>query len=232
MCILILCYNKKINEKTDKTWLMFKKHSIAINCKKIYENKIPEWIKQYVKSINYDINYKSCLMISESLGNDLTKISNEIQKLTISINSNNTIREEDVQKYIGINKDYNIFELVNAIGLKDAYKAQLIADYLYDKESKNMLAANNAIHNFFSKVLLLQYINKNKKYSETETVKKLKLPHAFFLKQYSAAAINYNSKKIINILEILFEYDKILKGASKIKNTKSLTKEIVYKILN
>ena len=54
-----------------------------------------------------------------------------------------------------------------------------------------MLAANNAIHNFFSKVLLLQYINKNKKYSETETVKKLKLPHAFFLKQYSAAAINY-----------------------------------------
>ena len=95
-----------------------------------------------------------------------------------------------------------------------------------------MIAANNALHDFFSKVLLLHHINKNKKYSEQETVRKLNLPHAFFLKQYSTAAINYNSKKIINILETLFEYDKILKGISETKNTKSLTKEIVYRILS
>ena len=231
-CVLVFSYNKKINERSDKNWKLFSKYGIAVNCKKIYDNKVPEWIKEYIKSINYEINYKSCLMISESLGNDLSKISNEIQKLIISIGERKKIEENDIQNYIGINKDYNVYELINAIGLKDAYKTYLISEYLYEKDSRNMLYANSSLHDFFTKVLLFQNLKRKKKYSENLIVSKLNLPHAFFLKQYSTAAINYNSKKIINILETIFEYERIIKGLSTTKNTKSLVKEVMYKILN
>ena len=94
--------------------------------KKLYDNQIVEWVQKYVHSLNLKIEPKAAALIPEFLGNDLSKVANELSKLAINTTAGKTITAEDIEKNIGISKDFNSFELTAALGKRDVLKANKI----------------------------------------------------------------------------------------------------------
>jgi DNA polymerase-3 subunit delta len=157
--LLVLCYKY---EKIDRRKSLFKnieKKGILFESARIYDNKIPDWIAEYVKKQNYSISAKACFLLAEFLGNDISKIVNEISKLVINIPEKQEITEDYVEKNIGISKDYNVFELQKALGKKDVLKANQIINYFAANPRENPLVkVIPLLFSYFSKVLVYHHL--------------------------------------------------------------------------
>jgi len=230
--ILVLCYKY---EKIDRRKTLFKnieKKGILFESAKIYDNKIPDWISSYVRKMNYSISPKACFLLAEFLGNDISKVVNEISKLIINLSEKQEITEDDVEKNIGISKDYNVFELQKALGQKDVLKANQIINYFAANPRENPLVKVLPIlFSFFSKILIYQSLPDK---SKNNVASALSI-NPFFVMDYQQAAANYSAKKIISIISLLREYDLKAKGVD--SNGTSfpdgeLMKELIFKILH
>jgi DNA polymerase-3 subunit delta len=230
--LLVLCYKY---EKIDRRKTIFKsieKKGILFESARIYDNKIPDWIAEYVKKHNYSISAKACFLLAEFLGNDTSKIVNEISKLIINIPEKQEITEEFVEKNIGISKDYNVFELQKALGKKDILKANQIINYFADNPRDNPLVkVIPLLFSYFSKILIFHHLPDK---SRNNVASALSI-NPFFVVDYQHAAANYNTNKLISIISILREYDLKAKGVD--SNSTSfpdgeLMKELVFKILH
>jgi UTP-glucose-1-phosphate uridylyltransferase len=108
------------------------KNAVIFNSEKIKDYKLAEWIAKFTNDQKIKINPKAVQMLADHLGNDLSRIVNELNKLAINKKNDVEITPDDVQQFIGISKDFNIFELQNAISAKDILKANKIIDYFGD----------------------------------------------------------------------------------------------------
>ena len=129
--ILVINYKYK---KLDKRKAFYKKLNstkdvVLFESQRFYDNQIPAWIENITKQLWYGINPVAARLLSDHLGNDLGKIYNEIEKLVINIEAGQSINENDIERNIGISKDFNVFEFQNALGTKNALKAQRIVQY-------------------------------------------------------------------------------------------------------
>jgi DNA polymerase-3 subunit delta len=229
--ILVINYKHKSLDKRKSFTKEVAQNGILFESKKIYENQIPDWIKKYTNSLKYKIDTKASFLLAEFLGNDLGKITNALEKLTINIPKEKTISPEDIERNIGISKDYNNFELQNALGKKDILKANQIINYFSTNEKNNPMVVTIALlHSYFSKVLKYYFI-KNKT-NEKVVASSLRI-NPFFVKDYKLAARNYNPKKLVEIIAMLREYDLRSKGFGD-AGTKhgDLLKELIFKILH
>ena len=198
--------------------------------KKLYENQIFAWINEYLRKKDYSITPKANLLLSQYLGTDLSKITNEISKLYINIPPKTQINEDHIEKNIGISKDFNIFELQIALGSKDIYKANQIINYFAANLKENpVVKVISILYGFFSKTLIYHYL-KNK--SRNEVASALSI-NPFFVNDYQIAAKNYNIKKLSKIISSIREYDMKSKGVENISTSDGdLFKEMIYKILH
>ena len=127
--LLVICYKYKTLDKRKKFTKEVGKNSILFEAKRLYENQIQNWINVYLKEKGYQINPKASLLLTEFLGTDLSKIANELEilMLNIPLKSNGsdllTITTEHIEENIGISKDFNNFELHNALGTCNILKA-------------------------------------------------------------------------------------------------------------
>lgn len=204
---------------------------VIIESKKLYDNQVPAWILQYSKKINLGINDQIAQVLSEYLGNDLTKISNELDKLLISSGKGSKITLEIIQDQIGISREFNVFELQKALAEKNKTKSFVIAKYLAENTKENPLVTTTSnLFNYFVKVLIAVQGSKD---GDQELQKKLGLTTVFFVKEYRLAARNYNHEKVREILQLIREVDLASKGLyNKSKDEAQLLKELVYNILN
>jgi DNA polymerase-3 subunit delta len=230
--ILVLCYKY---EKIDRRKTFFKnieKKGILFESAKIYDNKIPDWIAEYVRKLNYSITAKACFLLAEFLGNDISKIVNEISKLIINIPEKQEITEEYVEKNIGISKDYNVFELQKALGKKDILKANQIINYFAANQRDNPLVkVIPLLFSYFSKILIYHHLPDK---SRNNVAAALSVP-PFFVMDYQKAAANYTSGKVISIISLLREYDLKAKGVDSNATTVpdgELMKELIFRILH
>ena len=113
--------------------LIYDRCGIHFESKKIYDNKIPGWIEDQIKKRGFSITPKATILLTEFLGNNLEKITNEISKLTINLPENTRINETHIEDNIGISKDFNVFELQKALATKDMLKAMMLRSFM--KES-------------------------------------------------------------------------------------------------
>ncbi|MFA8449724.1 MAG: DNA polymerase III subunit delta [Bacteroidales bacterium] len=228
--VLVFLYkNKRIDARTS-LGRMFTRHGILFESKKLYDNQVPDWIQKYVQNQACTISDKASLMLTEYLGADLSKVSNELEKLLISLPKGGKIDLKLIEKNIGISKDFNVFELVNALANKDVYKANLIGKYFADNPKQNpLLKTLPALFNFFSKVIMyieLYQLPKN------ELAAKLGV-HPFFLKDYQIASKNYRPLKLHKIIHHLRVYDLKAKGVDNANvDDGELLKELLFKILH
>ena len=223
--ILVISYFNKTLDKRKKFGKNLYKKGFVFESKKLYDNQIPDWIEAYLNKKKITIDTKATILLSEFLGNNLSKIKNEIEKLLI-IAKEKHITPQLIEKHIGINNDYNLFELQNAFGEKNYKKVSLIISHFISNEKKyNIVSIISNLFYFFQKIFLLKSLKGNENAS---TILKI---HPFFLKQYQKAAFNYSNKQLFNIFELLKNYDLKSKGVNnKVKN-KELIKELMLKII-
>ncbi len=210
------------------------KIGILFESKKIYENKIPAFIISYLQSRQVTIDPKSAQILTEYLGNNLSKLTNELEKLIISLPENQRrITPELIEANIGISKDFNNFELQSAIAGRDILKVNRILKYFRENPKSNpMVVTLVTLYNFFSNLMICHF---SKDKSERALMALLELRFSFQLTDYMNALRVYNSFKTLDIIALLREYDAKVKGFgnnTSITNEGELMKELAYKIMH
>jgi len=228
--LLVLCHKYGKIDKRKSLAKAIEKHGVLFESPRIYENKVPAWIEAFVKQRNYSISVKASFMLTENLGTDLSKLTNEIQKLIINIPENTEIDEILVEKYIGISKDFNVFELQKALGAKSVFKANQIIAYFGSNPRENPLVKVIPIlFSFFSKVLLYQHLQDKSRNNAASAL----AVNPFFLQDYQTAAQNHSPARVKSIIGILHEYDLKSKGVDNASASDGeLMKEMIYRILH
>ncbi len=227
--ILVINYKYKKLDKRTKLYKTLGKDSVLFESKKLYDNKIPAWITSYLKNKKYSIDLIATNLLAEFLGNDLSKIANELNKLAISLPEGSKITPEIIEKNIGISKDYNNFELQNAIRQKDILKANRIINHFTSNPKDNPIVLTiTSLYFFFSKVLAYHFL-KDKNPRNVASVLKV---NPYFVKDYEATARKYNRQKTLYIITLLREYDMKSKGYENNAAHGDLLKELIFKILH
>lgn len=228
--ILVLNYKNGMLDKRKKLYAEIDKNGIVFESKKIPEYKIPAFISSYMQQKGLAIDAKSAQMLSDYLGNDLSKLTNEIAKLLIAMPKGQTqVTPNLIEENIGISKDFNNFELLKAVIEKNTFKVNQIADY-FEKNPKNnpLIVTLVVLFNFFSN-LMICYWAKNK--TEQGIAAELGFRNPYQAKDYVAAIRNYNAFKCMEILSLLRTYDAKCKGVDNVSTPDGeLLKELLYKI--
>lgn len=230
--VLVVNYKYKTIDKRTKLFKVLKDKAVLFESNKIKEHKIPLWISKYLASKNVKISDKAAALLAEYLGNDLNKITHEIDKLFLALPKGQAnIEPADIERNIGISKDYNVFELNQAFAEKNVVKANLIINHFAKNPTENpMPKIIGSLYYFFSKVLGYHFVNK--KSSEKEIANAIKA-NPKMIWQYKKAAKKYDPNKLARIIGYLREYDLKSKG---INNTGTpdgeLLRELVFKILH
>ena len=228
--LLVFCYKYKKVDGRKAIGKLLKKQAVYFESKKLYDNQVPDWITGYLKKKRYTITPPAAMLIAESLGADLGKIVNELEKLTINVTEGQEITPETVEKNIGISKDFNNFELNKAIGTKDVLKANKIIFHFSKNEKDHPLVVTiGLMYSFFSNILKVHY-TKDKSKNNLASVLRVS---PFFVGEYEVAARNYPIRKTVKIIEYLRDYDLKSKGVNNASASNSeLLKELVFKILH
>lgn len=233
--ILVICHKlapgAKVGEKLKKIYALGGKIGLQMESKRLYDYQIPTWITDYLTQKGIGISPTSAELLRDFLGNDLSKIVNELHKLIITLpEGNKKITTDHIEQNIGISKDYNRFELTKALGTRDVVRANRIVDYFAKNPGPNpMLLSTMAIHQYFIKVFKYHFLP-NK--SERDVAVQLGV-NPFFVSDYTRAARIYNPKKCVQIFELLREYDLRSKGVNNDSvDGGELLKELVFKILH
>lgn len=228
--ILVFNYKYKTIDKRKKLYKTLKKHGVIFESKKLYDNQVSDWIRRVLSGQNYTISPKASLMLAEFLGTDLSKIANELDKLKIILPEGTQITPEHIEQNIGISKDYNNFELQNAVGARNVLKANQIIKYFGENPKDNPMVVTVALlYNFFSKLLYLHGLTDK---SPRNVAAALKI-NPYFVNDYISASKNYPMRKVSGVIAVLREFDVKGKGVgSNSVKQGDLLKEMMVRIMN
>lgn len=227
--ILVFNYKYKTIDKRKTLYKSLNKIGVVFESKKLYENKVPDWIKRVLAPKNYTISPKAAQMLVEFLGTDLSKINNELNKLQIVLPKGTQITPEHIEENIGISKDFNNFELRKAIGDLDLKKAQQIVKYFAENPKDNpMVVTVSLLFAFFSQLLQFHGLaDKNPR-----NVASVLGINPYFVNEFINAARNFPMKKVSAVIATLREFDVKSKGVgSNAIPQGDLLKELVVKII-
>jgi len=229
--ILVICHKYKTIDKRKRLLKEVEKNGIVFESKKLYENQVPKWIHNYIASKNYTITPEAEMLLAEYLGNDLSKIVNEIDKLIISIPAGTTIDGALIENNIGISKEYNIFELQKALSQKDILKVNRIIKYFGENQKENPFVVTiSSLFSYFNKLLIYHFIQDK---SNRNSVASQMGVAPYFLQDYETAARKYSAKKVVDTFAVLREYDLKSKGIDNVSaDVSDLLKEMMFKILH
>lgn len=200
--------------------------------KRLYENQIPSFIIQYLKERNVRIDMKPARLLTDFLGNDLSKLCNELEKLIISLpEAQRVITSEMIEENIGISKDFNNFELQKALAEKDILKANRIAFYFEQNPKNNPLTVTlTVLFNFFSNLMICHY-EKNKTEQALMSVFGFRFPMQ--IADYMVALRTYPPLKTMQVISLIREFDGKSKGVGNSTLTDGqLLKELLFRIMH
>ncbi|TVR88524.1 MAG: DNA polymerase III subunit delta [Saprospirales bacterium] len=178
--------------------------------KRVYDNKIPDWIVSYVQSLGLKIDHKAAVLMSEYLGTNLESISKEIDKLKIHLKDTKEVTAGLVEEYVGRTRKFTVFELQKALSSGDKKKAARIASVMaQDPKSNPIYMFTGALHNYFSRIYRVHSL---KTKTDKSVAKALNLRYDFFGREYLSASKYFNRPRCEKAFEILYRYDLKSKG--------------------
>jgi len=229
--ILGFCYKYKTLDKRTSFYKTLNSKAVYLESSKLYDNQVPAWVERYLMEKGARIEPLANAMLTEYLGTDLHKIANELNKLIIAIPDKKlVITATLVEKYIGISKDYNPFELQKAIGERNIMKSNTIAVYFANNPKAGPFTLIiTSLLSFFIKLLTFHYLGDKSKANAASALK----VNPYFVKDYETAASKYSVGKVVNVISLLRTYDLRSKGFGDAGTDHGeLLKELVYKILH
>ena len=228
--ILVFDYKYKKLDKRRALAKKIDKMGVLFESKKLYESNIPGWIQSYLSEKGYTITPKATQMLTDFLGTDLHKVRNELDKLIIALPKSKKIDDMDVERNIGISKDYNVFELQNAIGRRDIIRANQIVNYFGDNGKDNpLLVTAISLYGYFTKILKVHYATDP---SQNALATALGV-NPFFVRDYQMAARNFSIADCVKCISVLREFDLKSKGYNSGETSeKDLYREMIFKLLH
>jgi DNA polymerase III subunit delta len=227
--IFVVSYKDKKVDGRSKLAKLLKEKGELLSTKKMYDNQLPEWVTELLESRGLTIQQKALALLIDHIGNDLMRIKSEVDKIQINLGNRKMIDEDDVEKYVGISKEYNAFELQIALAKKDLAKALRIIQY-FDSNPKAapIQLVLPTLYSFFSKVYMIFGIPG----PDEKTTASVLGVSPFFVKDYLTAAKNYGFAGTENALLLLHHYNLKSLGVGSVNvEDASLLKELVAKLL-
>jgi DNA polymerase III subunit delta len=227
--IFVVSYKEKKVDGRTRLAKLLKEKGVVLTTKKLYDNQLPEWTEELVESKELGISQKALMLLVDHIGNDLCRIENEIDKISINLGKRKTITEEDVEQYVGVSKDFNVFELQAALATKNLPKAiQIIQYFEANPKAAPIQFILPSLYSFFSKVFMIHGLN-----TRDEKIIAASLGiNPFFIKDYLKATTIYSYPDLEKLILLLSDYN--LKSIG-IKNSgtpdASLLKEMVVKMI-
>ncbi|MEO5562444.1 MAG: DNA polymerase III subunit delta [Chitinophagaceae bacterium] len=226
--VFIVSYkDKKVDGRT-KFAKTLKEKGVLITTKKMYDNQVPEWTQELLESKGLSITPKGLALFVDHLGNDLTRIENEITKISVNLGKRKSITEEDIEEFVGVSKDFNVFELQSALAHKDFSKAIRIIQYFEaNPKAAPIQLVLPSLYSFFSKVFMVFGAGSVDEKGVAAAIG----VNAYFVKDYMHAAKVYNFQGVERVLLLLHQYNlKSLGVNSAGTGDASLLKEMLYKM--
>ncbi len=228
--ILVINYKYKKYDTRKKSMKAATKNGIVFKSDKVKEYRLPDWIKSHVISKGYSISPKASMLLSEFLGNDLSRIVNEIEKLEILVEKGTTINEIHIEENIGISKDYNVFELINAVGARNVEKANRIVDYFnHNPKATSIIVVVSNLFNHYSRLMRIHFMQNKSRDAIASALR----VHPFVAGELLNSSKIYKPKKIAANIAVLHEYDLKSKGVGNTSFTHGqLMKELIFRLMH
>jgi DNA polymerase-3 subunit delta len=221
--IVVLCFMHKAFDKRKKLYKAIEKTGEVLTVKPLFENQVPQWIKNHATALGLTLTPTAIQLLSSYTGTNLSRLSKELDKLKVVAQPNETLDVDAIEKYVGISKEFNSFELQKAIGLGNFSLAFQIVQYLNRNPKANPLVLVLAsLHSYFQKLLLLKGIENPQKGAALIGVP------PFFMREYEAAAKRFTMKQISAAMSCIFEADLKSKG---VHSSNSNSEEILETLL-
>ncbi len=227
--VFVVSYkDKKVDGRTSFAKTL-KAKAVLVTTKKMYDSKLPEWTQELVQSKGLSISAKGLALLVDHIGNDLSRIENEIDKLSVNLGKRKGITEEDIEEFIGVSKDFNVFELQSALAKKDLPKAIRIIQYFEaNPKSAPIQLVLPSLYSFFSKVFMVFGAGSH---DEKSVAAALGI-NPYFIKDYMQAANLYKFEGVEKILLLLHTYNLKSVGVNDAgTEDASLMKEMVVKMM-
>lgn len=227
--ILVVAHKDKNVDGRSALAKLLKTKAVVVSTKKMHDNKLPDWVNQWVAENGYQINPKAVQIIVEHIGNDLSRIKKELEKLMVNLGDRKKITEEDIEKYIGISKEFNAFEFQDAIAYKKCSKAIQMVQYFESNPKAALIQLIlPTLYGFFSKLYAVYGLGSN---DEKRIMAEIGLNY-YSIKSTMAATKHYPPAKVEQILLFIHEYNLRVLGINDPSNTEAdLLKELVVKIM-
>lgn len=230
--ILVFCYKHGTLDRRKKIVAEIERNGVVFESKKLKENLLPGFITAYMKRRKMEIDDTAAQLMAEFVGNDLNRLAGELDKLIITMpKDRNRITPVEIERNIGISKDYNNFELKNALITKDTLKANKIVKYFSDNPKSNPLQPTLALlFNYFSNLMVAYYAPER---TENSVAAYLGLKSPWLAKEYIAGMKAYTGVKVMNIITQIRLCDARSKGIGNVSlSPGELLRELVYFILH
>lgn len=201
--LLFVAYKEKKVDGRTRLAKLLKDKTVHLSTKKMYENQLPEWTAELVSQKGYTINQKALMLLIDHIGNDLSRISNEIDKLALNLGQSKKITEDAIEQYIGVSKEFNVFELQDAIAHRNMAKAVRIIQYFAaNPKAGPIQLVLPSLYSFFSKVPLVYTAGNNER-----AVQAAVGVSSFHVKNYLRAAQLYTPAQMDKVLLLLHQYN-------------------------
>ncbi len=227
--VFVVGYKEKTLDKRTRLYKIIAKCGEVFHSEKVREYKLAEWVTEYLRSQDISMSSKAIALLTDHLGNDLSRIVNELEKITINLGDRKTINEDDIEKYVGVSKEYNLFELQDALGKKDLAKAVRIIQYIEaNPKSIPIQMLLPALYGYFSKLYAICGMPDKSEAS----LRSLFYNNPYAVKQAVETIKAYSLEGIEKALLLLHEYNlKSIGVGSNESSVSSLLKEMVIKII-
>ena len=227
--LLFVAYkDKKVDGRT-KLAKLLKDKAVHFTSKKLYDNELPEWTAGLVRSKGFTITSKALFVLIDHIGNDLSRLNNEIDKLVLNLSDRKNITEDDIETFVGVSKEFNVFELQQAIASKDMYKAmRIIQDFEANPKAAPLPLIFPSLYNFFSKVQMIYGVPSRDEKSVAAAIG----VNSYFVRDYLQTSLKFSNHEIEKVILLLHQYN--LKGVGVNDAGSSdamLLKEMVVKMI-
>lgn len=202
--VFVVSYKDKKVDGRSKLAKLLKQKGELLSTKKMYENQLPDWANNMIQQHGLTITQKALLLLVDHIGNDLSRMQNEVEKLAVNLAGRKNITEDDIENYIGVSKEFNVFELQSAIAQKDLAKAIRIIQYFEaNPKAAPIQLILPALYNFFSKVYMIHGLSSR----DEKSVASALGVNPYFVKDYLLTARKYDYAAVEKVLLLLHQYN-------------------------
>ncbi len=227
--IFVVSYKDKKVDGRSRLSKLLKQHGELVTTKKMYENQLPDWVNAHIQGKGYTITHKALVLLIDHIGNDLSRLVNEIEKIRVNLRDRKNITEDDIEQFVGVSKEYNVFELQTALAHKDLYKTMRIINYFAGNPKAGPIQLLlPSLYSFFSKVYMLFGVDTKDEKSAAAAIG----ANPYYMKDYITAARKYDFAGVSRVLLLLHAYNLRSLGIHDAgTDDAQLMKELVVKIV-